>query len=331
MNDTFIFKKAFKKILLTILIFISLITLSGCSFLESDNNDKNDNTINAKYGLLVNDVNEYTEIADSEVATTVANIVMPATVEITCKINFSYNQISYGFWGSSQNKTVHSSESGQATGIIINEEGYVLTNAHVVTVSDASKYNNLEYESYEIYLNYADSDVNFEATVVTSDTTLDLAILKMDISQLDEIKYAVFYNLTDPKSDEYQEETAKKLYYGETCIAIGNANGYGISVTKGVVSAPVRYFEESSVVIEAIQTDAAINPGNSGGPLCNIYGSVIGINSFKIVTTSSENLGYAIPSNVILRYIDDVNENLSLSIKYYYTDTRAYTKQVKTN
>lgn len=323
MNDTFIFKKCFKKITVLMLIFVSLFTLTGCTFTN------NDNTINAKYGLLVNDVNEYDEISDTEVATTVANIVMPATVEITCKINFSYEQISYGFFGPSQTKTLHSSESGQATGIILNEDGYVLTNAHVVTVSDASKYNNLKYESYEINLNYADSDVKFKATVLTYDTTLDLAILKMDVSEIEEVKYGVFYNLTDPKSDDYLESDAKKLYYGETCIAIGNANGYGISVTKGVISAPVRYFEESSVVIEAIQTDAAINPGNSGGPLCNIYGSIIGINSFKIVTSTSENLGYAIPSNVIIRYIDDVNKQENTNIKYYYTDARAYTKQVK--
>ena len=218
-----------------------------------------------------------------------------------------------------------------AAAIIINEEGYVLTNAHVVNVSDDSKYNNLKYESYEIYLNYADSDVNFKAEVVTSDTSLDLAILKMDISNIENIKHAVFYNLTDPKSDEYQNEDAKKLYYGETCIAIGNANGYGISVTKGVISAPNRYFEESSVVIEAIQTDAAINPGNSGGPLCNMFGAVIGVNSFKIVTSTSENLGYAIPSNIIIRYIDDVNDKLKTNIKYYYTNSRSYSKEVQTN
>lgn len=324
MNDTF-FQKRIKKIITLFLLVVSLFSLTGCNIFQSDK------TINAKYGLKVNEVDEYTEISENEIATTVANIVMPATVEITCKINFSYEQTSYGFWGGSEKKTVHSSESGQATGIIINEDGYVLTNAHVVTVSDDSKYNNLKYESYEIYLNYADSDVNFKAEVVTSDTSLDLAILKMDISNIENIKYAVFYNLTDPKSDEYQNEDAKKLYYGETCIAIGNANGYGLSVTKGVISAPIRYFEESSIVIEAIQTDAAINPGNSGGPLCNMFGAVIGINSFKIVTSTSENLGYAIPSNIIIRYIDDANNSLKTNIKYYYTDSRSYSKEVKTN
>lgn len=320
--------KRIKKVFNVFIIILCVIMLSGCSLVNDDSSDKN---IDTRYGLLVNEVEEYESISDVNVATTVANIVMPATVEINCTINFSYKQIIYGFFGSSEMKTKYSSESCQATGIIINESGYVLTNAHVVTVSNESNYYNLQYESYDIKLNYADSDITFKAEVVTADSSLDLAILKMDVSSLDNVQYAVFYNITSSTDSEYQTENANKLYYGETCIAIGNANGYGMSVTKGVVSAPVRFFEENSVVVEAIQTDAAINPGNSGGPLCNAWGSVIGINSFKIVTSSSENLGYAIPSNVILKYINDTNDNLNLQIKYYYTDARAYTKEVKTN
>lgn len=321
-------KKRIRKIFNLFIMIICVITLSGCALIKDSPSDKD---IDTRYGLLVNEIDEYENISDINVATTVANIVMPATVEINCTINFSYKQITYGFFGSSEMKTKYSSESCKATGIIINESGYLLTNAHVVTVSNEANYYNLQYESYDIKLNYADNDASFKAEVVTVDSSLDLAILKMDVSAIDNVQYAIFYNLTNPKDSAYQEEDANKLYYGETCIAIGNANGYGMSVTKGVVSAPVRFFEESSVVVEAIQTDAAINPGNSGGPLCNAWGAIIGINSFKIVTTSSENLGYAIPSNVILKYINDTNTNLHLQIKYYYTDARAYTKEIKTN
>ena len=107
-------------------------------------------------------------------------------------------------------------------------------------------------------------------------------------------------------------------------VAIGNANGYGISVTQGVVSAPYRNFTSSGINTVAIQTDAAINEGNSGGPLANKYGAIIGINSFKTVTSTSESLGFAIPSYVVLSYIEEVNQDLNLNIKYYYTNERAY-------
>ncbi len=103
-------------------------------------------------------------------------------------------------------------------------------------------------------------------------------------------------------------------------IAVGNAYGYGIAVTQGVVSAPVRFFESGSIVIQAIQTDAAINEGNSGGPLCNRWGAVVGITAFKIVSDTSENLGYAIPANVIMAFID----SLDAKIAYSSTTLRTY-------
>ena len=85
MNDTF-FQKRIKKIITLFLLVGSLLSLTGCNIFQRDK------TINAKYGLKVNEVDEYTEISENEIATTVANIVMPATVEITCKINFSYEK-----------------------------------------------------------------------------------------------------------------------------------------------------------------------------------------------------------------------------------------------
>ena len=111
---------------------------------------------------------------------------------------------------------------------------------------------------------------------------------------------------------------------GDFAIAIGNANGYGISVTQGVVSAPYRNFTSSGINTVAIQTDAAINEGNSGGPLANKYGAVIGINSFKTVTSTSESLGFAIPSYIVMSYIDSVNSAKGLNINYYKTQERAY-------
>ncbi len=220
-------------------------------------------------------------------------------------------------------RTVSSSESCRATGFFINEDGYLLTNAHVITVSDEEDYPDLVYTDREITINYADSSKIFKVSVVAYDVNLDLAILKLD-TEIDNLKYVKFFNLTNHDDDLYKTSDAIRLYYGEYVVAIGNANGYGICVTTGVVSAPYRTFQENGNVMEAIQTDAAINEGNSGGPLCNKYASVIGINTFKIESYSTDNLGFAIPANVVIKYIDSVNASNSLNIKYYVTSERSY-------
>ncbi len=319
-----------KKFKLLILFLFCLVFLPGCNFVE----EKTGGVINAKYGLDLNTVDAYTTINDTDVATTVANIVMPATLEIECTISFQYTQIYSGFFGGGSSRTVSSSSSCLATGLIINEDGYIITNAHVVTLENEASYRDLKYTGWNISVNYADSDVKFKADVICYDVELDLAILKMDTSSLTNIAYGTFFKMTNPNSDSYKTDEAIKLYYGETAIVIGNANGYGISITQGIISAPVRQFQDGSNVVLAIQTDAAINPGNSGGPLANRYGAILGINSFKIITgESSESLGYAIPSCVVLQFIDDVNNgkytllNNIGEIKYYYTTSRSYQGQ----
>ena len=250
---------------------------------------------------------------------------MSATVEVSCQISYTYSYTSYGFFGGGSSRTMSGSSSSLATAFFINEDGYLVTNAHVVTLENESTYKNLRYTKRDIVIIYADSDELFSVSLVACDTDLDLAILKLDDNQgLDEVKYVTFFNLTDQESDEYYSEDAIKIFYGEYCVAIGNALGYGISVTSGIISAPYRKFNDNGVTVKAIQTDAAINEGNSGGPLCNKYGCVIGINSFKTVTNTSELLGFAIPSNIVMQYIETVNANEGLSIKYYMTDLRAY-------
>ncbi len=324
-----------KKIKICFIVLFCLFLLSGCSFQEFK---EKGGTIDAKYGLDLNTVEPYTEINDTDVATTVANIVMPATLEIECTISFQYTQIYGGFFGGGQSRVVSSSQSCLATGLIINEEGYIMTNAHVVTLENESSYNNLVYKDWDISVHYADSDARFKANVICYDTQLDLAILKMDTTNIDNVVYGTFFAMTDPDSEEYKKDTAVKLYYGETAIVIGNANGYGISITQGVISAPVRHFQSGSNLVLAIQTDAAINTGNSGGPLANRYGAILGINSFKIITAeSSESLGYAIPSCVVMKFIDQVNEGKyefiheADSISYYFTTSRAYPGEVFQN
>ncbi|MEG2117475.1 MAG: trypsin-like peptidase domain-containing protein, partial [Clostridia bacterium] len=112
------------------------------------------------------------------------------------------------------------------------------------------------------------------------------------------------------------------LSFGEPCVAIGNAKGYGLAVTEGVISAPIQYYNLSSrdnALTAAVQHSAAINQGNSGGPLFNMYGLVVGINSFKLTSATSEvaidGMGFAIPSAVAKDYVNGLNIS-GLNISY---------------
>lgn len=303
--------KIIRKILVCILILFILIGCEESNLSDSSKFDDKSNfditNISTKYGLdTYNFTSKSSDITFEELIILSTNKVMQATVEIHATIYFNYTE-RIGPW--STGRIITNNISSQATGFLINEDGYIITNAHVVNLYDYESLPDFKIINREIKFNYAQSNIEFDAEVISFNKELDLAVLKTDPSKIDNLKYLSFLNLTDPSSEEYNTSSAVKLLYGQTILAIGNANGYGISVTKGVVSAPVRYFKD----IQVIQTDAAINEGNSGGPLANSYGNVVGINTFKIVTSTSESLGFAIPSNVILKYIDSLN----LNIKYY--------------
>ena len=322
-------KKISKLLFITIILSFMLLVTSCSIFNRSEqtNNGMSTSTGNT-YIIQPTTIKDYDEVTDGNIASIVAGIVMPATLEITCNITYTYTTSYSGYFNpfGGSGRTASSSFTSKATGFIINEDGYVMTNAHVVTVEDESSYKDLKYVTRDIKFNYADSEASFAGEIVAYDTALDLCILKMNITDIENLQHVTFFNLTNPTSEAYHNDDAVKLYYGETAIAIGNAEGYGISITKGVVSAPVRYFNDNGNTVMAIQTDAAINSGNSGGPLANAYGAIIGINSFKIVSsTTSESLGYAIPSYVVLDYINKVNTANSLNIKTYITNERAYT------
>lgn len=170
-------------------------------------------------------------------------------------------------------------DSGQGTGFIIEEQGYIVTNAHVL----ADKYGWLATGIKAIT---KEQDI-INADFIGYDATLDIALLKIE-GNYDKI-------ILD-NSDDVQ--------VGEKVVAIGNPLGLQFSVTQGIVSAVHR---EGINEIEAyIQTDAALNPGNSGGPLINTQGKVIGINNFKIGI--GESLGFALESN----YIKDAVNNIAI-------------------
>jgi serine protease Do len=312
-----------KRLLLAALVALFAFSLTACSlssFVSSvleGSDDSATAAIDLSYGLTADELAAYADTTDA--ALVVAGIVMPATVEVTVNISYSYTKTVLGPGWSPSTSTGYGTATSVATGFFVNADGYLVTNAHVVTLEDYESYSGFAYEGWEITVAFADSDVDIPCSIVTYDSDLDLAVLKTDVS-IEDLAYAVFYDLTDPTSDAYDDADAVRLLYGEPAIAVGNAYGYGISVTEGVVSAPVRFFEDGSDVIQAIQTDAAINEGNSGGPLCNAFGAVIGINSFKIVSDTSESLGFAIPSNIVIDYLESVG-----GITFYTTSVRAFT------
>lgn len=164
-------------------------------------------------------------------------------------------------------------EVGQGTGFLISENGYIVTNAHVLVGGS------------KVYAITYDKEVN-NADFVGYNADLDIALLKIS-GNFDSIE------LSD--SDNIQ--------IGEKVIAIGNPLGLQFSVSEGIVSATDRAGANN---LEAyIQTDAALNPGNSGGPLINKEGEVIGINNFKI--GGGENLGFALESNFIKQSVNDIS------------------------
>lgn len=218
--------------------------------------------------------------------------VMPAVVGISSEFTTTGSNTSGGwFFGQQQTQTQPATATG--TGIIMTSDGYIITNAHVI--------NDTEYgyglaSSVSVLLS---DKTEYEATIKGYDEDTDIAVLKVDASDLTAAEFG--------NSDDLQ--------VGELVIAIGNPLGFELfgSVTCGIVSALNREITINDKTMSLIQTDAAINSGNSGGPLVNSYGQVIGINSAKMSSTYSttgsasvEGLGFAIPMTQAQSIIDDL-------------------------
>ena len=199
-----------------------------------------------------------------------------------------------GFGGGSgrNSEPVTREYKGTGTGVIISDNGYIVTNAHVIYDSE---YGGGEASSVSVVL---DDDKTYDAEVIGYDTDCDLAVLKIDETGLTAAEFG--------NSDE--------LKLGESVIAIGNPLGFELmdTVTGGMISGLNRNITINNKAMNLIQTDAAINSGNSGGPLINKYGQVIGINSSKMSSSYSssgasiEGIGFAIPSNLTSSIIDDL-------------------------
>lgn len=229
----------------------------------------NNNSLSITSGPAANKISA-TDYSNTSIA--VANKVLPSIVGIS--IDYTVNSM-FG-----QSSTAKASGSG----IIISEDGYILTNNHVINSSSSngnSYYQITEANNLKVTL-YND-DTEYDAKVIGSDSQTDLAVIKIEKTGL--------------TAAELGDSSAVQV--GEFAMAVGNPLGLQSSISCGIVSAKDREVTDTDTktTYHVIQTDAAINSGNSGGALVNADGKVIGINTLKLSGTGVEGIGFAIPIN----------------------------------
>ncbi len=218
--------------------------------------------------------------------TEIAEKVGPSCVGVINKTKVSpqkyYDPFTGRYYYTSDPNNSELVEQGSGSGIIISEDGYIVTNQHVIDGAT----------ELSVILNTGDE---FVATLVGSDSKSDLAVLKIDKTGL-------------PAATLGDSEQVK---VGELAVAIGNPLGQELAgtVTSGVISAVNRTMTVDNKKYNLIQTDAAINPGNSGGALVNQYGEVIGINTIKLSSESVEGIGFAIAISEAKPIVDDLINN----------------------
>lgn len=203
--------------------------------------------------------------------------VVPSVVRIDTQI------VQFGFTGE------QSSAMGSGSGAVISEDGYIVTNAHVVSQETGRAADRVSVTFH--------NGKSLDAEVIGLDVRSDLALLKVDATNLVPVEFA----------------DSDKVIVGEWALACGNPLGYDYTVSVGVVSSTGRTLQDPSAatLLDLIQTDAAINQGNSGGPLCNSQGQVIGINTAIASvqgTRGSIGIGFAIPSNTVQRIVEELRE-----------------------
>lgn len=239
---------------------IASATITTAYFWNQDKNQTNDHL-----DLENNTVNINVEEQALSVVEAVAKKVTPCVVGIrtTTSVN--------SFFGNQQE------ESGEGSGVIYKQNGYIITNYHVI--EDAVT--NARNTKIEVFLD-SSAENSYIATVVGYNISADLAVIKINVTGLPVVEIA----------------DSDKVKVGQYVITVGNPGGLEFmdSVTYGVISGLDRVVSSDSD-IGLIQTDAAINPGNSGGALVDATGKLVGINSSKIVSEEFEGMGFAIPSN----------------------------------
>ena len=211
----------------------------------------------------------------SDTAVYTANKILPSIVGIKVEYTVSSNFSIYGMG------TAKSEASASGSGIIISDDGYILTNNHIVASSSSESYYQVS-DANKVTVTLYNDDTEYEAKIVGKDEQTDLAVIKIEKTGLSKAEFA----------------DSDSIKVGEFAMAVGNPLGMQSSITCGVVSAVNREVTDSDgKKFTLIQTDAAINSGNSGGALVNGEGKVIGINTLKLSGTGIEGMGFAIPIN----------------------------------
>ncbi len=208
----------------------------------------------------------------------------PSVVNIYTRTRFSHplanDPVFQRFIGGSDMPQRQRMESSLGSGVIVDERGFILTNNHVV--ADAEEIVALLYDGREA-----------RARIVGTDKDSDLAVLKIDLGQLNAI----------PRTHQNNRTRAE---VGDVVLAIGNPFGIGQSVSLGIISATGRSGLSLNRYENYLQTDAAINPGNSGGALIDANGDLVGINSATLNETSFVGIGFAIPTQMAIKVLDDI-------------------------
>ena len=225
----------------------------------------------------------------SDTAVFAANKILPSIVgiSITYDVTTSNPLSMFGFGGGSSKSQATASGSG----IIISEDGYIVTNNHVVSSESQSTYFELS-EATSVKVKLFNDETQYDAKIIGKDAQTDLAVLKIEKTGL--------------TAAEFADSDSVKV--GEFAMAVGNPLDLGTTITCGVISALNRKVQDSekSTAYTCIQTDAAINSGNSGGALVNSKGQVIGINTLKVSSTGVEGIGFAIPINSTTEIINQL-------------------------
>ena len=217
-----------------------------------------------------------------------SDILQQENRAVSCKVDPAVVEVSasgFGAMPGQEYDTPASAAPGptNGSGVIISADGYIITNRHVI--KNAPKLTVILHAAGK-------QDEPISATLVGQDETTDLAVLKIAKTGL-----------------PFLEFNSRPVRQGDTVFAFGSPHGYRISMTKGVVSAPVRQVREEDE-IDYIQTDAPINPGNSGGALVDINGKLVGINTFIFSSSGgNEGINFALPSDVVFQVYNQIRQN----------------------
>ena len=239
-------------------------------FSNENTNVSNSSSLNLQGYVSQTSLSNY-----SDTSVYAANKILPSIVGI--KVEYSVNTPLSIFGMQTQASTATASGSG----IIISDDGYILTNNHIVSTSSEDSYYEVS-EATKVTVTLFNDTTEYEAKIIGKDEETDLAVIKIDKTGLTKAEFA----------------DSDNIKVGEFAMAVGNPLGMQSSITCGVISAVNREVTDTDgKKFTLIQTDAAINAGNSGGALVNSEGKVIGVNTLKLSGEGVEGMGFAIPIN----------------------------------